>query len=69
MIRLIILTDSFPKENKLPVFLFEFVVLIIFSNIIANPIKEVLFLCTDLEQSRAVFFENFKSLLLEEDWF
>ena len=58
---LIILTDSLPKENKLPVFIFETLYIDNFlQNIIANPIKEILLLCTDLEQSRALFFENFK---------
>jgi hypothetical protein len=58
---LIILTDSLPKENKLPVFIFETLYIDNFlQNIIANPTKEILLLCTDLEQSRALFFENFK---------
>jgi hypothetical protein len=58
---LIILTDSLPKENKLPVFIFETLCIDNFlQNIIANPTKEILLLCNDLEQSRALFFENFK---------
>ncbi len=58
---LIILTDSLPKQNKLPVFIFETLCIDNFlQNIIANPTKEILLLCTDLEQSRALFFENFK---------
>ena len=58
---LIILTDSLPKENKLPVYLFENTCVEEFvQNIIANPTKEVLFLCVNLEKSTALFFENFK---------
>ena len=58
---LIILTDSLPKENNLPVYLFENTCVEEFvQNIIANPTKEVLFLCVNLEKSTALFFENFK---------
>ena len=58
---LIILTDSLPKENKLPVYLFESLCIENFlQQIIANPAIEVFLLCADLEKSSALFFENFK---------
>ena len=60
---LIILTDSLPKQNKLPVYLFEGLCVEDFlQKIIANPTIEVFLLCTNLEQSSALFFENFKMI-------
>ncbi len=57
----IILTDSLPKANKLPVFHFEnLIVEELLQKLISNSIKGALILCDNLENSIALFFENFK---------
>ena len=57
----IILTDSIPKENKYPVYLFEYLIVgDVLGKLTSNSISGVLVLCVDLEASKAAFFENFK---------
>ena len=56
----IILTDSIPKENKYPIYLYEYLkVGDIIRKLTSNSFPGVLVLCVDLEASKAEFFKNF----------
>ena len=57
----IILTDSLPKENKYPVYLFpNLIVKEILHKLASNLMDGVLVLCDNLEKSKALFFDSFK---------